>query len=237
NSARESSLERNSRPSENSGNKSPQHSIVTEIGSINGRDSSDLIMMRMRVDNAHLKCLIDTGSMVSIIRKDIAESLDKIILPYSGGKVSSATGHNFDICGETELSVFLNECDETSRVIVYALVVEEFAFEMLLGNDFNRIAGTVLDCSTNRVTFKLNQKGSTTTSMSINVEQNKECAKHTKKNQLLKEMINNVEKLIPLFDVRPNIVNYVLNRTKDKNDPMSNVNVLALSASSKKKIT
>ncbi|RWS19638.1 hypothetical protein B4U80_12249 [Leptotrombidium deliense] len=134
--------------------RSPQRNVVTEIGYNKNNDKGELIFTNLVVENLMIKCLIDTGSMVTLIREEIAKKINKEILPYNGSEVNSATGHRFSIIGEMELNIYLNEF-ERNRVVVYALVVKDFAFDVLLGNDFNRIAGTTVDCAVLNFRFVL----------------------------------------------------------------------------------
>ncbi|RWS27735.1 pol polyprotein-like protein [Leptotrombidium deliense] len=132
--------------------RSPMRPVVTEIDTRCTRDT-ELIYANLKVETMKMRCLIDTGSMVSIVRKDVAETFRKQLRPYKGGAVTSATGNKFTILGEVELNIYLNEYIN-DRVVVYALVVEDFAFEILLGNDFNRIAGVSVDCANKSVSFR-----------------------------------------------------------------------------------
>ncbi|RWS23174.1 hypothetical protein B4U80_07563, partial [Leptotrombidium deliense] len=132
--------------------RSPMRPVVTEIDARSTRDT-ELIYANLKVETMKMRCLIDTGSMVSIVRKDVAETFRKPLRPYEGGSVTSATGNKFTILGEVELNIYLNEYIN-DRVVVYALVVEDFAFEILLGNDFNRIAGVSVDCANKAVSFR-----------------------------------------------------------------------------------
>ncbi|RWS18880.1 uncharacterized protein B4U80_12397, partial [Leptotrombidium deliense] len=131
---------------------SPMRPVVTEIDAHSTRDT-ELIYANLKVETMKMRCLIDTGSMVSIVRKDVADTFRKELKPYKGGAVISATGNKFNILGEVELSIYLNDYFN-DRIVVYALVVENFSFEVLLGNDFNRIAGVSIDCANRSVSFR-----------------------------------------------------------------------------------
>ncbi|RWS01024.1 hypothetical protein B4U79_16779, partial [Dinothrombium tinctorium] len=131
---------------------SPVRPVVAEVERQEA-ESGELIFVSLNVNGVPMKCLLDTGSMVTIIRKEVAESFKRDMEPYVGSPVSSVTGDKLKIIGEVELSIGLSDTDSGDKIVVYALVAENFFFDVLLGNDFNSLAGVRVNCATKSVEF------------------------------------------------------------------------------------
>ncbi|RWS23144.1 hypothetical protein B4U80_13430 [Leptotrombidium deliense] len=102
----------------------------------------------LRIENIMLNCAIDTNARVTLITEDIAKKTNKDIIPYTGRHVNSHAVNNFNIVGEIELIINLDE-EKRNSVVVYALVVRDSNFDIVLGNDFNNKAKTIVDFVTN----------------------------------------------------------------------------------------
>ena len=107
-----------------------------------GRISKGLIYKTVKVNGVPINGVIDTGSSATIVDKMIVDKIGKQINLNCNRHIDSVTGP-IPIIGEVNLMIA--DADGVQGVMVYALVVENFAFDLLLGNDFNRLAGLVVD--------------------------------------------------------------------------------------------
>lgn len=100
-----------------------------------------------------ISALIDCGSVVSLIESKIANRLKLLIKPYTGREVKAVNGSPVIVIGETEIPISITIGGVNRTAFVKLGVVENFDFSLLLGMDFNRKVGLVIDCHRESVTL------------------------------------------------------------------------------------
>jgi len=84
------------------------------------------------------------------VSEEIAKRSTKCRTIYKGAPIRSVTGQ-VNIKKEIEIEVLLNDLDD--KVLINALIVNPFHHDVLLGNDFNALAGAVIDYNEKKVKF------------------------------------------------------------------------------------
>lgn len=96
--------------------------------------------------------MIDSGAVASVIDYDLAVRLGLDIVPYSGCQMKAFNGSNIEVIGSSFIEISipnrLNECE------ICPLVIKNSNFDLILGNDFNKKANIMIDCSKKTVIFK-----------------------------------------------------------------------------------
>lgn len=148
----------------NQNRKSPlpqkRSNLITHMDSPSSSESEadDLIYQKVYINETGISALIDSGSEISLIEARLARLLGLCWKPYRGKLITAANGSPVKIEGETEAEIKL--CNNTIelRVPTKLAITENFEFSLLLGNDFNRLAGVVIDCKEKTIQFSSGTK-------------------------------------------------------------------------------
>ena len=121
-------------------------------------EDDGLIYQSVFIMGVPVSALIDSGSVVSLIEAKLAKRLELPISPYGGQEVKAVNGSKLMIVGETEVPITIT-IDKTSRTALTKLgVVNDFDFNILLGNDFNKKIGLMIDCENYTVMLSKNSE-------------------------------------------------------------------------------
>jgi len=117
----------------------PSHNIRYNI--VEGK----LLTVKVEVNGRELDALIDTGSVITMIDWTVAKDSGCQITNYHGPRIVSGNGKPYECIGMTKLEITVRSVDADIRIIPHpTLVVPNLACDMLIGNDFNRRAGTCI---------------------------------------------------------------------------------------------
>ena len=124
------------------------HTLITNSDDSVDPDNSDsgLIYQIVYVNGETVYSLIDSGSEVCLINSELSDKLGLEILPYSGRKLKGVDGKQINVLGEVEINVEIKFISFIRETIINAVVIKDFDFELLLGNDFNKKAKIIIDC-------------------------------------------------------------------------------------------
>ena len=106
----------------------------------------DLIYQSVKIDNVKINALIDSGSELSIIDSKLAKKLNLKILPYSGRSIRAVDSNPIDVIGQVDIDVQLEFESMLKIITITAVVIKNFDFKLLLGNDFNQKAQIYINC-------------------------------------------------------------------------------------------
>ncbi|KAI1304663.1 Retrovirus-related Pol polyprotein from transposon [Halotydeus destructor] len=110
--------------------------------------------VRVFFDDIMVEAFFDSGSTCTIIRPEVARQLKKEIKPYTGGGLKGCNESPLEIFGETEFKISFVDESGALRSIQLPAVVATIHNSVILGNNFSRKAGAMLDCETGAVWFK-----------------------------------------------------------------------------------
>lgn len=100
------------------------------------------------IDGRNVTALVDTGADYSIISGKLASLLKKVIMPWTGSHVGTAGGH------VTPLGVCTARLQiRSSTFLVSSLVLRECSRELILGMDFLREYGAIIDLRRRCISF------------------------------------------------------------------------------------
>ena len=142
-------------------NKYPNDRRVNNMQIIeDSTDSNDdmLIYQTVYVNGMKIDSLVDSGSEVSLISDILVKKLDLDIESYKGGNIRAVNGNIVKIIGQVQIKVELKFKKMTKFTNITALVIDKFAFALLLGNDFNKLAKIFIDCKNKRL-FSIDYEG------------------------------------------------------------------------------
>jgi hypothetical protein len=149
----------NTRPPQNVSNDRKSNLVFVNMTyslDENIEQNNNLLFLKVKANEIDVISLVDTGSEVSIIDYRLSLRLACDIFPYDGPQLKAVNGSSVRALGRTFIDVRVPEklCNRK----ICPIVVKNFDFDLLLGNDFNKNAGLVIDCSKN--IKKFNSKNS-----------------------------------------------------------------------------
>ena len=104
-----------------------------------------LITIPLSIDGIQYEGCVDTGSVISIMNASIAYKLNAAISVYKGSAIYSGNGDKYHPKGATVVDITITDNEGNKRVVrQHVMLVEGFHFDILLGNDFNETAGTLI---------------------------------------------------------------------------------------------
>jgi hypothetical protein len=113
---------------------------------------NNLIYLNVKINDVAIESMIDSGAVVSVIDYDLAVRLGLDIVPYNGYQMRAFNGSNIEVIGSSFIKISvpnrLIECE------ICPLVIKNSDFDLILGNDFNKKANIIIDCSKKTVIFK-----------------------------------------------------------------------------------
>ena len=116
--------------------------------------SDNLIYQTVEINGREVSALIDCGSEVSLIEARLARSLGLKSKSTAGDRVIKAVnGSNVRLQGEVQAAVGFLHNNMRYTIQLRMGMIPNFDFSLLLGNDFNKAAGIIIDCKTNTITF------------------------------------------------------------------------------------
>ncbi|XP_077513366.1 uncharacterized protein LOC144124516 [Amblyomma americanum] len=121
---------------------SPQPST----GRAEGRISLDIPVL---VDTKEVSALVDTGADYSILSGRLATTLKKVTTPWEGPDIRTAGGHVVAPLGMCAARVTVRGC----TFVATFLVLRECSRDVILGIDFLREHGAIIDLPNRLVTF------------------------------------------------------------------------------------
>ena len=124
------------------------HTLITNSENSSDQDDLDssLIYQIVYVNGETVYSLIDLGSEVCLIDSELSDKLGLQMRPYSGRNLKGVDGKHINVLGEVEINVQINFTSMIRATTVNAVVIKDFDFELLLGNDFNKKAKIIIDC-------------------------------------------------------------------------------------------
>ncbi|XP_077523480.1 uncharacterized protein LOC144134440 [Amblyomma americanum] len=118
----------------------------TTAAELKDRFSLDIPVL---LDGHSISALVDTGAEYSIISGKLAALLKKVTTPSSGVQIRTAGGHIITPLGQCTARVQISD----SAFIVSCLVLRDCSRDLILGVDFIRENGAVIDLRHKTVTF------------------------------------------------------------------------------------
>ncbi|RWS22967.1 hypothetical protein B4U80_07831 [Leptotrombidium deliense] len=114
----------------------------------------DDIFTQVYVKNQKIKAMVDSGSVVTIMSKQLANFLDLKITSYKGNALKACNGSHLDVCGEAKAEIsFETENNITNNVLLTVAIVDQFYYDLLLGRDFMKRSKAIIDFNHNTVNF------------------------------------------------------------------------------------
>jgi len=144
----------NTRPPQNVSNDRKSNLVFVNMTyslDENIEQNNNLLFLKVKANEIDVISLVDTGSEVSIIDYRLSLRLACDIFPYDGPQLKAVNGSSVRVLGRTFIDVRVPEKLCNRRIC--PIVVKNFDFDLLLGNDFNKNAGLVIDCSKNIIKF------------------------------------------------------------------------------------
>jgi len=127
---------------------------VKQIGVPTLSVENELLYLEISLNDEPINAVIDTGSNVSIMSEELARKLEVPILPFEGLPVRTATGEAVKAFGECELPLSFQNSNRKSTMRIDVIVVKDFKFPLVLGNNFNIAAGTIIDFRNKAIVFE-----------------------------------------------------------------------------------
>lgn len=103
----------------------------------------------MLIDGLQVSALVDTGADYSIISGKLATSLKKVMTPWNGTRIRTAGGHVVTPLGRCTARVKIR----ASTFVVTCLVLRDCSRQLILGMDFLRENGAIINLRERMVTF------------------------------------------------------------------------------------
>ena len=115
-----------------------------------------LIQKQIKLNNTNVQAMIDTGSEITLISKQIARQLKLNMKPYNGAIPVAANGKALPILGEVKVTIKIN--DNVSAILIKTIVqvIEKLPkhFDVLIGQDILCEAKIEIDCSNGEIKIK-----------------------------------------------------------------------------------
>ena len=103
----------------------------------------ELIEIPAKISGIEVSACIDTGSVITMVSEEVIKGSHISVSPYSGPRIMAGSGDPYQAVGQTLSEIEVrNSKNELLVVEINVMVVKDFPFELLLGNDFNIKAGT-----------------------------------------------------------------------------------------------
>ena len=111
----------------------PFHNLVNYINTVS--NCSNLFTITVRLAGKMVSALLDSGCSVTIMSDNFFKSIPikqrPSLQPYTGRPLRSASGHLLSIVGNSQVSILVGKY----TTILPFLVVQNFPYDVLLGND------------------------------------------------------------------------------------------------------
>lgn len=117
----------------------------------------NLMYRKVSINGLEITSLIDCGSEVSLIDSKLAKRLHLDQKGIEPRQVKAVNGSLIDIRSEAEAYICFPLGDQIHQIHIKLGVADRIAFSLLLGNDFNKPAGTLIDCKNSVIDFKPNE--------------------------------------------------------------------------------
>ena len=124
-------------------------------------DLGKLINIDAIISGISVKACIDTGSVITMMSEGLAYKINATILPYSGPKIMAGSGDPYRALGQTLAEIKIKDKSGHSRIVkMKVMIVANFPFELLLGNDFNLRAKTSVNFGSSGAQISFNELSS-----------------------------------------------------------------------------
>lgn len=101
------------------------------------------------IDGHHVTALVDTGADFSIMQQELADRLKKVKTPWSGPSIRSAGGQLMTPTGKCTARLVVDD----SNFVATFVILPDCCKELILGMDFLREYGAVINIPERIVTF------------------------------------------------------------------------------------
>ena len=116
--------------------------------------SDNLIYQTVEINGKEVSALIDCGSEVSLIEARLARNLGLVTRRAKGERqIRAVNGSTVRLNGEAIANVSFIHNKAKYTIELRMGIIPSFDFALLLGNDFNKSAGTIIDCKNNTIKF------------------------------------------------------------------------------------
>ena len=116
-----------------------------------GKPFNELLFRNFQVKNVEIKCLLDTGSELSVIDLDLWEKLNNSINPYTGFPIRAANYTNIEAIGVTYLPI--KPSSTADLIEIRCVVVRGLGIPLILGNDFHFQSGIIINFGDKTISF------------------------------------------------------------------------------------
>ena len=113
-----------------------------------------LMFITVKLRNNKIQSLIDTGSEVTMISKELVTELELPINKYRGKRIHGVNSKPVKIIGETPLEIVVFDKNVEKKIKITALIIENFHLNLLLGYDFHHTARSIIDIYNNSIMFE-----------------------------------------------------------------------------------
>ncbi|XP_053212264.1 uncharacterized protein LOC128395805 [Panonychus citri] len=120
----------------------------------NSIDDNNLIFMKVKINDIDFSALVDTGSDVTIITREIVNRLHVSIESYQGPRTDTASNLPLKPSGQITLTfTLIDSHSEIIKIQSTVMVVDYLpaGIEILIGQDIARIASLEINCSNKTV--------------------------------------------------------------------------------------
>ncbi|RWS20401.1 uncharacterized protein B4U80_12089, partial [Leptotrombidium deliense] len=154
----------------------------------------DDIFTQVYIKNQKINAMVDSGSVITIMSKQLANFLNLEITLYKGNSLKACNGSRLDVCGEAKAEIFFEtENNINKNVLLTVAIVDQFYYDLLLGRDFMKRSKAIIDFNRNTVNFFYKPF--------VNKDDNKET--------------NNQPHIVPVFDLKHKDISDISKRNSE----------------------
>jgi hypothetical protein len=145
--------------------------------SLSANTNQSMILIDVEIKGKTYKALVDSGSEITIMKKEIADELKLNINQYRGPSVHAVNGNILEYFGEVSVDLCIkNDNNVKFSILMPVLVVDKLPADLLLGVDSLAKLNVKIDCFKREITINDRKVNSINTTIDSNVlKEIKEC--------------------------------------------------------------
>jgi hypothetical protein len=121
-------------------------------------DFKNFVVMNGEVGSFQVLAVLGSGSVCSIINYELIKRMRYRIHRYNGNGIEDVNNKPIKIMGQAKIPFRYKDAKGRYKILIEVLIVTNFKYDLLLGNNFFIKSGALLDYSTGQISFSPNRK-------------------------------------------------------------------------------